>query len=321
MAKVEQSHGFKRFSGFIIFILIAALLWLIIKLSDTYNVTVPFAIHYVDNPSSHILTNNDQEVSVSVQATGFKLLNYYLSVTSHRKVDISIKDIVYRGEGNSTYSYSSRYLEDKIADFLSISQTDVKYKEDNLTFTMELLNQKKVRVVANKKLTFYSKQYKEYGEPVIEPDSITIYGSNTDIAKISEVYTEAIVQKNVKNDISTNVKLDLDENISADVEEVSVLIKVEQFTENEVIVKITEPEDIKLEPNQVTVKYSVAMKDYSTISNMSFEATIDTTDLFVNDLLPVNVRFNSSSLDYEQVEPKILSIKPKEVKANYIYKK
>ena len=66
MAKEEQSQGFRRFSGMIVFILIAATLWLIIKLSDTYTVTVPFAIHYVDIPASQLIQDNDQEINAIV---------------------------------------------------------------------------------------------------------------------------------------------------------------------------------------------------------------------------------------------------------------
>ena len=44
MAKETQRQGVRGLSGVIIFTLVAALLWLIIKLSDTYTVTVPFAI-------------------------------------------------------------------------------------------------------------------------------------------------------------------------------------------------------------------------------------------------------------------------------------
>ena len=75
MAKEEQSHGFRRLSILVIFILISGLLWLIIKLSDTYTVTVPFAIHYVDIPASQIVLDNGQEVNATVTTTGFKLLN------------------------------------------------------------------------------------------------------------------------------------------------------------------------------------------------------------------------------------------------------
>ena len=94
MAKVGQSQGLRRFSGMMTFILISTLLWLIIKLSDTYTVTVPFAVHYVDIPASQLISDNDQEVSASVKTSGFKLLNYYLRNKGNRKIDVSLKDIL-----------------------------------------------------------------------------------------------------------------------------------------------------------------------------------------------------------------------------------
>ena len=77
----------------LVFMLVAALLWLIIKLSDTYTVTVPFAIHYVDIPASQIVSDNDQEVSATVTTSGFKLLNYYFRKKEQRKIERTMSSL------------------------------------------------------------------------------------------------------------------------------------------------------------------------------------------------------------------------------------
>ena len=305
MAKEEQSQGFRRFSGMIVFILIAATLWLIIKLSDTYTVTVPFAIHYVDIPASQLIQDNDQEISASVTTTGFKLLNYYFKKRKNRKIDISLKEVKYKKTEDETYSFSSRYIIDEIGELLSSNANDIILTDDVQYFNMSRLASKKVKVVPETNFLFET-QYNYYGEPSATPDSITIYGSMSDINSTKEVKTKVITRKNVNQSIVTKAEIDLDKMLTADYNEVEVSVNVEKYTESEVIVPITIPENlnIHLYPNKATVKYIVAMKDYAIINTMSFKAVADTTDMLFRDVLPVQLVLYPNNTQIIGIDPK-----------------
>lgn len=307
MAKDEQNQGFRRFSGMIVFILVAGLLWLIIKLSDTYTVTVPFAIHYVDIPASQLIQENDQEVNATVTTSGFNLLNYYFVRKPYRKVEISLKESKYRKTDNHQYSYSSRIVEEKIGDFFATSSTDIHINDDIQYFTMSRLASKRVKIVPATDINF-EKQYNFYGEPIASPDSITIYGAVDDVNKTRDVHTMVITRKNVNQNIETSAKLDLDENLHADIEEVEVSINVEKYTEAEITVPISIPQNLNMHlyPNKASVRYIVAMKDYAIINSMSFMAEVDTTNIYFNDVLPVNLVLYPNNTQ-------IISINPKEV--------
>ncbi len=305
MAKVEQSHGFRRFSGMIVFILIAATLWLIIKLSDTYTVTVPFAINYVDVPASMLIEDNDQEVSATVTTSGFKLLNYYFKRQSKRKIDISVKMVKYKKVDDRVYSYSSRYIIDEVADFLSSSANDIQLTDDQQYFNMSRLASKRVKIVPETSFLF-EKQFNYYGEPTSTPDSITIYGSVDDVNKTKEVRTKVITRKNVNQNIITTAEIDLNDALTADVNEVEVSVNVEKYTESEVIVPIEIPENLNMHlyPNKASVRYIVAMKDYAIINNMSFKAIADTNDMFFNDVLPVRLVLYPNNTQIIDIDPK-----------------
>ena len=304
MAKDEHTHGFRRFSRMIIFVLIAALLWLIIKLSDTYSVNVPFAIHYVDIPASHIVLDNDQTAEATITATGFKLLNYYFTFESSRRINISLKEIKYQKDSTSC-SYNSQYLAEKIAEFMSINTSDIMMLDDVQTFSMSPLAQKKVKVVPEIHLTF-EKQYDYYGEPIISPDSVTVYGPISDIEKVFDARTEEINVKDVKNSFTAKVKLKLDEKLQSDIDNVEISFNVERFTEAKTELPISVPDNIKMNlyPNKVCVRYKVAMKDYESINNMSFKATIDTTDMYFNEKLPVILPLYPNNTQIIDIEPK-----------------
>ena len=305
MAKVEQNHGFRRFSGMIFFILVAATLWLIIKLSDTYTVTVPFAINYVDIPASMLIEDSDQEVNATVTTSGFKLLNYYFKNKKNRKVDISLKDAKYKKIDDKVYSYSSRYIIDAIADFLASSANDILLTDDVQYFNMSRLASKKVKIVPETNFQF-EKQYNYYGEPTAVPDSITIYGSVDDVNKTKEIRTKVITLKNVNQNVVTTAEIDLDEALTAEIEEVEVSVNVEKYTESEVVVPIEIPENLNMHlyPNKTNVRYIVAMKDYAIINNMSFKAIADTTDMFLSDVLPVRLVLFPNNTQIIDIDPK-----------------
>ena len=305
MAKVEQTHGFRRFSGMIFFILVAATLWLIIKLSDTYTVTVPFAINYVDIPASMLIEDSDQEVNATVTTSGFKLLNYYFKNKKNRSIDISLKEAKYKKSGDKVYFYSSRFIIDQIADFLASSANDIQLTEDVQYFNMSRLASKKVKIVPETNFQF-EKQYNYYGEPTSTPDSITIYGSVDDVNKTKEIRTKVITLKNVNQNVVTTAEIDLDEALTAEIEEVEVSVNVEKYTESEVVVPIEIPDNLNMHlyPNKANVRYIVAMKDYAIINNMSFKAIADTTDMFLSDVLPVKLVLFPNNTQIIDIDPK-----------------
>lgn len=310
MAKEEQTHGFRRFSGMIIFILIAALLWLIIKLSDTYTVNIPFAIHYFDVPASQTINDNDQKIDATVKTTGFKLLNYYFTFVSNRKIDISLNELNYQKTDSTTYSFDSKFIAEGIASFLSASPADVQLKDNIHYFSMSPLVYKKVKVVPEINISF-AKQYNYYGKPIVSPDSITIYGSANDIKKINEVRTKTFTQKDVKKSLNSMVKIDLGTGLKSNTEDVSLTINVERYTEAETVIPIATPDNINmfLSDTKTKVKYIVAIKDYSHIDEFSFKAIVDTTGISQKEeesVLPVKLTLYPNNT-------KIISINPNKV--------
>jgi len=307
MAKEEHRQRVSSISGMLVFMLVAALLWLIIKLSDTYTVTVPFAIHYVDIPASQIVSDNDQEVSATVTTSGFKLLNYYFRKKEHRKIDISLKEVKYKKTEEYVYSYSSRAIIEKIADYLASNSSDIQLTDDTQNFRMSRLASKKVKIVPETSLLF-ERQFNYYGEPTSTPDSIIIYGTVDDVNRTKFIKTETVTRKNVNQNIVAKAKIDLDEKLKTDITEVEVSVNVEKYTESEVVIPITIPGNVKMHlyPDKVSVRYIVAMKDYPIINSMSFKAIVDTTDIFFNDMLPVELVLSPNNTQ-------IIGINPKEV--------
>ena len=74
--KKNKPKAFQQFSSMMAFVIIAALFWLLIKLSSNYTVTEPLTINIKDAPANLVILDGNQKVKVTLSTTGFELLNY-----------------------------------------------------------------------------------------------------------------------------------------------------------------------------------------------------------------------------------------------------
>ena len=154
----KKSQTFRQFSSMMTFVTIAALLWLLIKLSANYTVTEPLTIDMGNSPANLVLSNGTQEINITLSTSGFELLHYYFKPVSRRKVDISLEEVPLHKDSEDTYSFGSNYIKDKIANFLKIEPNEVSFDENRIIINMEPLDSVKVKVIPNVDIT-YEKQY------------------------------------------------------------------------------------------------------------------------------------------------------------------
>ena len=291
-----------------IFVVIAALFWLLIKLSSNYTVTEPLTINIKDTPADLVLTNGTQKIKVTLSTSGFELLNYYFKPISRRKVDISLEEVPLHKDSESTYSFSSSYAKEKIANFLTLEPSEISFDENRIILNMEQLDSIRVKVIPNADLS-YEKQYNRIGKIQLTPDSVTIYGPKNEIAEIDNIYTENFTFRNINQNIDINIPLKLEGMLNSDHKDINVKISVEKYTEAVANVPIinNSKESLRLFPDKVKIKYIVSLTDYNIIKENSFKVNIDTSDINPeNNYLPIYLT------DYPN-NTRILSIEPKEV--------
>lgn len=309
----NDKSGLKKISAVFLFTCISALMWLIIKLSNNYIVTLPFNIEIIEQPVNQTLPENNYSIEAAIEASGYKLLNYYLSPERLRGIVVSLKDTKYKKTEDDKYSFATVTIKELIANLMKINANEVSVKENDFIFTMYRLASKRVKVVPKTNISFDS-QFNFYGEPSVTPDSITISGAYNTIKDIYFVNTNTLTKRNVRSSLSQSVGLQLDDDVFSETKEVEISIEVEKFTESEVTIPINtlNISNIYLFPNEVKIRYIVAMKDYSNISNLSFNVEIDSTDFRNRDRLPLKLVVSPSNT-------KVTSISPSEV--NYIMTK
>lgn len=276
----ERKTLFKWIKGnltFFIFLLISATLWLMVKLSKEYSTQTVFALRYVNIPVEKCISTPEQTVNLSFTTNGFRTLRHNLIRPQNRIVDIRLDKVPYLSVSGTTFSISSQYVAAEIADLLNINPGDIVMNDAVIYFGMENQQSKVVQVKVPIDIKT-QRQYKVYGQPVVTPSAITVFGPEKIIDTITKIYTSPISKTAANSPINEAVALELaDGQIRSNITEVAVNIDIEKYTEADFKVTVTPPDSIPMRffPETIEVKCLVAIKDYPNIKPESFKVEVD----------------------------------------------
>lgn len=291
---------------FLVFLVISAVLWFLIKLTKEYTSQTSFFVTYTEVPVNKWVSTSQQAVKLSFVADGFITLRHNLVRKQYRTITIPLNEVTYRLEGGNTYSYSSQYVAERVADWLGVPTGSVTINDDKQFFNMEDLQSKElqVRVPLDVKT---QRQYQVYGQSHATPSSITVYGPKNMLDTMRAVYTATLHAVNASEDIVQTLAVDLyDGAVRSDVTAVEVLVDVEQYTEIdiEVPVKATDRRNLRFFPETVKVKCMVPIKEYASINGALFKVLADTAQLHqLQPLLDVKLVQVPENVQVLRIEP------------------
>lgn len=295
-----------RFLTFCIFLLIATVLWLIIKLSKEYTTQSVVTLVYTEVPVNKWIATPEQALKFSFVADGFVILGDKLVPEKRRVVSIPLSEVPYRLEGGVTYSLSSQYVVERLADWLNIPASSVTVNEDKQYFNMEDLQSKQLPVAVPLEVQT-QRQYQLYGDPEVVPERVTVYGPKNLLDTLSRIYTKSLAATDADAAIHRTLSLDLmDGAIRSDVDQVAVTVNVEQYTERdlEVPVEVTDSLELRFFPETVTLKCLVPIRDYAAIGATSFQVLADTAQLHrLQPLLDVRLVKEPAHVQVLRMEP------------------
>lgn len=278
--KVERTNKHSVFT-FLVFLVISTAAWFLVKLSEEYVTQTTFRVLMEGTPTDKWVSSDEQSVKMSLNIDGFHTLRYKMLREPNRFVSIPLNEVPFRLEDGNTYSFSSQYVAEKVAEKLNINASDITMNDAKVYFTMFALKSKVVPVVLQSRITT-ERQYDIYGIPMLDPSSVTVFGSQEVVDSIKMVRTELLTRDNVNQSFSATVPIDLlDGRIHSDVKEVKAEVQVEKFTEMDVEVPIKVADSLKLRffPEAMSVKCLVAMRDYASITPESFTVAVDKQQL------------------------------------------
>ena len=265
---------------FFVFLAISTALWLLIKLSQEYTTQSSFTLTIEDVPCDKWIATPTQSVKFAFETDGFITLAHNLIREQKRIVSISLNDVPFRPENNTTYSFSSNYVAEHLAECLGIDVTDITMNDATIYFSMEELKSKVVPVTLKEDMSL-QRQYGRYGLPIITPASVTVYGTEEMLSGIQTIETQLLTKENLSQSFVETVPLNLmDGAIRCNVDEVEVKVEIEKYTEIdlEVPIRPIDSLEIRFIPSAVQVKCLVAIKDYAKTNAEAFSAVPDSAD-------------------------------------------
>ncbi len=259
---------------FLICLLFATFFWLLIKLSDDYSVSYRMKIKYSHQPVGELITAlNDSITTVHFKTNGYNLLDLMIHGSlDSLKVDLRERDI--KKDADGKYFINTGSLRESTAQQLGVSDRDIEFSKSKLSFSMERLHEKKMKVSTLLDLTFKS-QFRLYSFKII-PATITVYGPDQIMDTLKGLNTATIHLENLEN--GQKVKVDIRNPYPKMLRllppQVTVDLDVEKYTERSLQIPIDVSEihpNIRTFPNTAAVNFNVFIRDYEKVHANQFK--------------------------------------------------
>lgn len=235
--------------------IIALILWLLVNLGRTFNLSVKLPLDVEPLPQQRALTVQlPKDATVNFNGEGWKLINIYHNPPpihiNPRKSRLNLYDVV--REQMNTYPGITVL---KVQPSVLVIHTDKKIS-------------RKVPIVSKVEMETKS-QFNMIGSPTIIPDSVTVTGAKSIVDKVKEWDTKTVAIKDVDDNVDRIVKLSEPINIlHLSFDKVRYQAKISEFTEGEVKIPIQtknlpKGRNVTYSPSLITVKYDIPLNEYS----------------------------------------------------------
>ncbi len=259
---------------FLVCLLFASFFWLLIKLSDNYSVSYRMKIKYSHQPAGKLITAlNDSMTTIHLKSNGYNLLDLLLHGNlDSLNVDLRQHDI--KKDADGRYFINTGSLWESTAQQLGVNDRDIEFSKSKLSFSMERLHKRRIKVSALLDLTFKS-QFRLYNFKVI-PASIAVYGPNQIMDTLKGLNTAMIHLENLGNGqkVKVNIHNPYPRMLKLLPPQVTVNLDVEKYTEQSVQIPIDVSEihpEIRTFPNTAAVNFNVFIRDYEKIRANQFK--------------------------------------------------
>jgi hypothetical protein len=283
---------------FAFFLLLSFIFWYLNSLGKNIESDLKYPVRYTNLPKERVLSVDlPSRLDLELKGPGYSILKLKLSGRRAPLV-LDISTINYRrvpGSNTLSYYFLSSGLIPKLKNQLRTECQIVSIKPDTLFFTFDRIIAKDVPVIPDVEI-LTERQYSVKGNIQVNPDSVIITGPKHIVDTVESVRTRFKRLTGVDETITRSFSLKTSKEYSSSVKKVMLTIPVEQFTEAEIrvpvkILNCPDSIDVKIFPDEVTVRCQVAVSDYNQFKERPFEVVLDLkkANLKSNDKIPVEI--------------------------------
>ena len=300
----------KRFTVYLICVLISTLIWLLIKLTREYNTQFPVELTLTGNPGEDwMIVDKNAEVVAEVSGFGFDLLSYKLFGKEKIEVDVTRFNISRNGD-NAFILIPEPFLIKQVNRLMKGKEKVMSLYPATIRVDLSHAMLKKVPVKLRVKLN-PENGFKIKGKPVVIPDSIEFFGPANILSKVEFVNTLRDSIGGFKRAFETTVPLDADSlaGYLRDSNLVVLKVDVDELTSGSIEIPVEAEnlpngKQIKVLPSKVKIYYQVGLSDYQKVVENLFKAQITLPDSKeLPDKLKVNLVASPQFVEVKRIEP------------------
>jgi len=273
---------------FLICLLISTIIWFLNALGKTYTATFSHQVEYVDIPKNKFILNDPPEaLSLTVSAHGFTLFRYKIS-RPFSPVKLNVSGLVRESAKTSQglYLISTQLLKPALSSQLSSGIQLIEIKPEVFSLVLDSLGVREVPVASRVRFEF-KPSYGLTSEVEFKPETVTVTGPRQNVEKTDTVYTVPRIFKNQSISLTSKIALEIPNNVIVDPPEVTMVARVDQFTEKSLKVPVwvdNQPDNLKVRlfPYEVEVTFPIGVSDYQLIRPEDFSLYVAWEDIHQN---------------------------------------
>ena len=308
--EVLPSKGRLRF--FLFFLLLSFTFWTSTKLSNTYIVEESFSIIWTNIPNGIIPSSENQQMNVSISASGIEILIYRLI---NKSINISLSQADFSGEkGLIDLRGQDFFIKKQFFENTKLNILNPLFLE----FKFSRLEEKVFTVVPQIEINLRA-GYLIYSSLKVTPDSILVSGPKSILDTLNSIQSESIIADDLYENFRKKVSLRSIPEIQLSESKVTVEVAVSRYTEKEFllnveVINLPLGTRVKLFPPKAKVRVTLPLSVLRTIKTSDFNLVVDYNNIFkdVEKKLDLIMIRRPSSVKKVILEPK---------KVNYLIRK
>lgn len=259
---------------FLLFVVIATLVWYGHAMQSVRNTRVPVLIQYTGKPDAIGLKapGLPDTVMIEVRDAGARLNTYHRDPL-HLTIDLHS---YIHGEKGRIYIPSDA-LRRSISDILQGTSRLIETQPEDITCDFFTEQEKSVLLVFRGDLKT-ANEYQIIGQPTLARKRMKIFGDEKTLSAIDTLYTEPQDLSEVSDTMRVRCAIEVPQGVRAEEDSVELCIIAERFTEKKFTIPIhikgvPEGYHIRLFPKEVEVSVRVGMNHFSQVKANDIHAT------------------------------------------------
>jgi YbbR domain-containing protein len=269
----------RKYLAFFAFLALTVMFWLMNKLAQEYSTTLKVSPKLKSSLTGIYSDAADNTLYVQVRASGFFILGKKFSENNSLTFDIKG---FHEGKQKTKLKIATVNLRDQIRDNFDKNVRILSIEPDTIYFNISEYVTKKVPVRGNFSLSFRD-EFRQCAPVQFFPDSVTVAGLREHVATVESVSVSSEKYENIDKTVEDISMAETKPGIFASPSKIRYKIPVERCTEGTVSVAVRAanvPKNSRLVllPAKVDIRYTVPLKDYTSVSANSFFVEVDFED-------------------------------------------